>query len=110
MTTQEIIELIKIDKLYQFYKSKEWMSLKNEVLKEHHNECVWCKQQGIIKKAVTVHHVQFVKKHPYLALSRYYTYKGKTYENLLPLCHDCHDKAHGRFQYKKKEQWNEEKW
>lgn len=107
---QWIQKLIEENKLYRFYKSKEWIELKEQILKEAHYECEWCKMKGKISKAVTVHHVQFVKKHPELALSRYYTYKGILYKNLIPLCHDCHDKAHERMKYKKKQQVNEERW
>lgn len=102
--------LIAEDKLYKFYKSKQWLKLKEEILTESHNECEWCKENGKINKATTVHHVQYVKTHPELALSRTYTYKDKEYKNLVPLCHDCHDKAHERMKYKKQEQFNEERW
>ena len=105
-----IEELIREDKLYKFYKSPEWLKLKEEVLKEAHNECAKCKAKGIISRAEEVHHVQWVKKHPELALSRTYEYKGQTYQNLLPLCHSCHDEEHERFGHEKKKQFNEERW
>lgn len=105
-----IKQLIRDDKLYQFYKSKEWKKLKEQVLQEAHYECEWCKKKGKITRAVEVHHVQLVRKHPELALSKYYTFKGQQYKNLIPLCHDCHDKAHERMKYKKREQFNEERW
>lgn len=109
--TKDIQRLIEEGKLYRFYKSKEWMKLREKILKENHNECAWCKEKGKISKAEQVHHVQYVKKHPELALSEYYTYKGKRYRNLIPLCHDCHDKAHGRMRHKPKaKQINEERW
>lgn len=108
---KDIQQLIKEGKLYRFYKSKEWIELREKILKENHYECVWCKEKGKISKAEQVHHVQYVKKHPELALSEYYTYKGKQYRNLIPLCHDCHDKAHGRMRHKPKtKQINEERW
>lgn len=110
-TADKLRELIQENKLYKFYKSKEWIALKNEVLKEFHNECLWCRERGIIRKATQVHHIQFVKKHPELALSKYYTYNGKRYRNLVPLCQDCHDKAHKRMKYKPRpKQINEERW
>lgn len=79
-------------------------------MKEHHHECKWCKDKGTISEAVTVHHVQYVKKHPELALSKFYTYKGKAYSNLIPLCHDCHDRVHKRMKYKEKKIICDEKW
>ncbi|MDD3185977.1 MAG: HNH endonuclease [Anaerostipes sp.] len=115
MTKQEtrewILRLLRENKLYQFYKNKVWLSLREEVLKENHYECDMCKKEGKITRAVTVHHVQYVKKHPELALSRTYSYQGKTYINLIPLCHDCHDRVHGRMMYKKKEKpLTKERW
>ena len=99
------------DRLYSFYKSKEWKAMKAEVMKEHHGECAMCREHGKITRAETVHHVQFVKKYPWLALSKEYTYKGIKHKNLIPLCHDCHDKVHGRMKYKsKKKPLTEEKW
>lgn len=110
-TETEIKKLIDEGKLYKFYKSKEWKELRKRIIKENNNECQWCKEKGKVATAVTVHHVQFVKKHPGLAMSEYYTYKGKQYRNLIPLCHDCHDRAHERIAYKKKKRTlTEERW
>lgn len=105
-----IEELIAENKLYKFYKSKLWIKKKEEILDKFHHECLWCKEKGKISKAEEVHHVQFVKTHPELALDEFYTYKGKQYRNLVPLCHDCHDMAHERMKYKKQKQFNEERW
>ena len=110
---QWINKLIEEDKLWKFYKSKEFRYLKEEIMEFDHFECQECKKNGIITKATTVHHVQFVRKHPELALSRYYTYKGKQYRNLVSVCPSCHnklhpEKLHGKF--KKKEQLNKERW
>ena len=89
-----INELIDTDRLWKFYKSIEFRHLKEEVLREQHYECQECKKLGKITKANTVHHVQFVRKHPELALSKYYTYKGKQYKNLIAVCPACHNKLH----------------
>lgn len=107
---QWITQLIKEDKLYKFYKSKKWKQKKEKILREFHNECAWCRKKGKISEAETVHHIQFVKKYPSLALSEFYTYQGEQHRNLVPLCHDCHDMAHGRMKYQKREQFNEERW
>ena len=109
-TKEKIKQLIAEDKLYRFYKSREWKELKEKVLKEVHNECLWCREKGLISKAEEVHHIQYVKKYPELALCEYYDYRGQRYRNLVPLCHDCHDRAHERMKYKKKKQVNEERW
>ena len=105
-----IEQLIDEDKLYKFYKSKLWIRKKEEVLDKFHHECLWCKESGRISIAVEVHHIQFVKKYPELALNEFYTYKGHRYRNLVPLCHDCHDRAHERMKYRKHKQFNEERW
>ncbi|MGN1156190.1 MAG: HNH endonuclease [Agathobacter sp.] len=107
---QWITRLIQENKIYKFYKSKEWIKLRNEILFESHYECAKCKARGKISKAVTVHHVQHVRKYPELALSKTYIFKGKEYKNLIPLCHDCHDEEHERMKYKKKKHFNEERW
>ena len=54
--------------------------------------------------------IQYVKTHPELALCEFYEYRGKQYRNLIPLCHDCHDRAHERMKYRKVKQVNEERW
>ena len=98
MNTIELVQwinkLIDTDRLWKFYKSIEFRYIKEEVLREQHYECQECKKKGKITKANTVHHVQFVRKHPELALSKYYTYKGKQYKNLIAVCPACHNKLH----------------
>lgn len=100
-----IKQLIKQDELWRFYKCKEWIALKTSILQEAHYECAECKKHGIItrydvdkngkKKLIsTVHHVQYVRNYPELALSRTYMYKGKSYVNLIPVCKACHNKLH----------------
>ena len=111
-----INELIEKDELAKFYMSKEFRHLKKAILEENHWECEICKKEhGKITKATTVHHVQFVRNHPALALSRYYTYNGKQYKNLIAVCSSCHNKLHPEkrkgFNQSKKEKFNnEEKW
>lgn len=97
-----INSLIKEDKLYKFYKSKYWKGnkdtegLKNEILREQHRECQVClhKSPKLVTIANTVHHVQFVRKYPELALSKHYMYNGKQYINLIAVCKECHNKLH----------------
>ena len=122
MNTKDLviwINKLKQDKeLWRFYKSKWWAGskdmegLKNEILREQHCECQECKKLGLIKKADTVHHVQYVSKYPELALSKYYTYKGKQYKNLVAVCKSCHNKLHPEKHKKKdyKPPINKEKW
>ena len=113
---QWIKELIEEDKLCKFYKSKYWRGdknttgLKDEVLKEQKYECQECKKNGVITIADTVHHVQFVKKHPRLALSKFYTDKDKTYRNLIAVCRECHNKLHPEKHHKRSKFTTQERW
>ena len=45
-----IEELIREGQLWKFYKSKEWIALKEEVLKENHYECAECRKTGRITR------------------------------------------------------------
>lgn len=107
---QWIKELIKEDKLWKFYKGKDFRRVKAEVLKEQKNECQECLRKGKITIADTVHHVQFVRKHPRLALDKEYIYKDKKYKNLIAVCRECHNKLHPEKSFAKKPKLNEEKW
>ncbi len=93
-----ITELIKQDKVDLFYHCKEWLQLKKEVLREQHYECQECLKQGILTKAYTVHHINFVRNRPDLALSKtYIDDQGKQQIQLEAVCEDCHNKLHNRF-------------
>lgn len=109
-----ILQLIKEGQLIKFYKSKDWRELSEQIKKENNYECVFCKRKGIHTPARSVHHVQWVRKHPRLALSRTYTYKGKTYDNLIPLCESCHNEQHPdkrvQNEFRKDHFVNEERW
>ena len=105
-----IQRLIDTNNLHAFYTSSLWLNLREEVLDEHKHECQHCKQKGFYKKADTVHHVQYVKKHPRLALSKTYIFQGKEYKNLIPLCHDCHEQVQDYRRKKKVIPLTEERW
>ena len=104
------------DKMYRFYKLKSWIRLRDEVLYESHNECYDCKQRGILtlgteEEPLEVHHVNFVRDRPDLALSKFYVDRfGIVHPNLVALCHKCHDKRHERFGPSSKHFINEERW
>lgn len=100
--------LIKENKLWKFYKCPEWIRLKTQVLQDQHYECQICKSRGIVtrydetedgrrKLIQTVHHVNEVRKHPELALSRYYFVDGVRHDNLIAVCKKCHNEIHDRF-------------
>lgn len=99
MTEQEcgrwVQGLIDSNRLEEFYNSKYWVKLRKEILVQYKNECQDCKQKGFYSKATTVHHQQYVRKYPSLSLSKTFFFQGIEYSNLVPLCHDCHERRHG---------------
>ena len=97
MLEQYIKQLIKENKLYKFYKSDEWQELREQIIFEQHNECILCRQKGVINSIDIVHHVEYVRSKPRLALSKYYVdKKGKQQLNLLGVCHAHHEQLHKR--------------
>lgn len=108
VTTAWIRQLIAEDKLWKFYKTKEWRRLKERILEEQHHECAVCKKRGRVtrydesrdgnrKLISTVHHVNEVRYHPELALQEYYIdSSGRRRRNLIPVCKHCHNEIHDR--------------
>jgi HNH endonuclease. len=105
-------QLIDENNLHAFYTSSYWLNLREEVLREHNYECQICKQKGFYKKANHVHHVQYLRNHPKLALSKTYIFQGKEYKNLIPVCKECHETVchPERLPKKKKKPLTEERW
>ena len=112
-----IRQLIKDGCIYKFYKSDEWLSLRDEVMRDAHYECQHCLLHGIYKRADMVHHVNEVRKRPDLALTRMFidpiTHEEKN--NLIALCNPCHEKEHDRWGDFRKQNsaqrfTNEERW
>jgi 5-methylcytosine-specific restriction protein A len=77
-------------KYTRFYNSIEWRTLSAKRLQDEGYLCAWC--GGI---ATEVDHIQEIQ-----------TPEGwdrrLDYSNLRSLCHDCHDKRHGRFKKRKR--------
>lgn len=112
MTRQEIDfvkECIKKN-IHSFYAWKKWKAVRLKVLHMDKYECQKCKARGKYTKANTVHHVNYVKKHPDMALEIWYEWKGKKRRNLISLCRDCHEEVHGYRKPEKKEPITEERW
>ena len=84
--------------------------LRQQVLALDKYECQVCKQRGKYTKATMVHHVNYVKKHPELALEIWYEWGGRKQRNLLSLCHDCHEEVHGYRRPEEKKPLTEERW
>lgn len=101
-TAAQIKALIDAGDVSIFYHDYDWRCLSAQVIKEHHGECQMCRAEKRLTRATVCHHVKHLKAHPELAYDR---------ENLMPLCHDCHEKIHERGSYKKRQGFtNEEKW
>lgn len=112
MTEQEIDyvkQCIKQD-MHRFYVWAKWKELRRRVLDMDKHECQICKSHGNYTKATTVHHVNYVKMHPELALETWYTFQGKQRRNLISLCHDCHEEVHGYRKKDQKEPLTQERW
>ena len=121
MNTSDLIAFINecrtTNKMWRFYKCKEWLQLRQEVLEDEHYECINCRDKyGVITRATTVHHVNHVLNRPDLALSRYYIDdEGNEQLNLMPLCGRCHNEVHPEKankikSYNKHKPLNDEKW
>lgn len=110
--------LISINRLDKFYHSKYFKKVKKEVLNEQHYECQRCKEKGkltivkpTLKRSGVVHHEQYVRSHPELALSKhYYDRFGNKKRNLIVLCNECHEIVHDRYAKTDKEPLNIERW
>ena len=116
--TQGEIASMVIDKnLADFYNSWDWRKISKKVIRDGHCECVECKKKGKVTQAVLTHHVNELKTRPDLAYSlTYVDENGETRPQLIPLCHDCHERIHKRGNYSEhdgkdeKGFWQEEKW
>jgi 5-methylcytosine-specific restriction endonuclease McrA len=102
LTTEQIRTLIREDRVAEFYNSRGWRNLADEVIVANHGECQMCKDSHILTRATLVHHVKPLREHPELAYDR---------SNLMPLCHDCHERIHNRGIYANLGKFtNVEKW
>lgn len=89
-----INELIKEDKLYRFYKSREFRELRARVLEDAHHECQYCRARGKVTKATIAHHEYYVRDYPQYALSQYVMDEEGMHRNLVAVCHRCHEEVH----------------
>ena len=89
--------MTEIGKAYakRFYENKLWRRLRKEVLRGDKYECLHCKAKGYYTRANTVHHVNYLKLHPELALEKFYKDDdGVVKRNLISLCHIHHEEIH----------------
>lgn len=110
-TESQIRALIAADNLAEFYNDKYWRRLSHKIIAEAHHECQMCRQEHKLTPATLVHHVKHLRAYPALAYSRTYMDETGEHMQLMPLCHDCHDKIHARGIYAAHTGFsNEEKW
>lgn len=110
-STNQIRSLIASGNTKLFYKDYTWRKLALDIIAEHKHECYMCKKHGKYTRATMVHHVKHLKQHPELAYSRTYKDKDGEHIQLMPLCHECHEKIHERGVYGTGNGFtNEEKW
>ena len=110
---KEQIEYVKrclLEDTHMFYVWTPWKHKRKEVLDMDKHECQLCKQRGIYTKANTVHHVNYLRKYPELALEIWYEWRGRRKRNLISLCHDCHEEVHGYRKKNKEEPLTQERW
>lgn len=92
-----ILELIDEGRLYRFYKTQEWLELRDKVLRDAHYECEDCAARGKYTRAKLVHHDHEVRDYPAEALSTYWVdAQGTRHKQLWALCQDCHEVRHNR--------------
>jgi gp54 protein len=76
-----------------FYASQAWRILREQALERDHYECVWCREEGkVTTENLEVDHIKELEFYPEFALEL---------DNLRTLCKECHNKRHGRFQFRK---------
>lgn len=92
-----------------FYNSKEWKQKRLEIIRRDNYECQWCKAEGRVtvggESALEVDHIKELEDYPEYALDD---------DNLRTLCKECHNKRHGRMNYRnsnpKLNRWQDERW
>ena len=101
-TAEQIKDLIDNNALEKFYGSWDWRLESIKKIRSEHHECVMCKREHRLVRATLVHHIVPLKEAPELAY---------TWDNLMPLCHDCHERIHKRGAYSEPKGFqNPERW
>lgn len=74
---------------HAFYNSWTWYKKRLGILKRDNHECQRCKKEGLVSRGDIVHHIKELKDRPDL---------GVTSDNLVTVCHRCHNIIHERFE------------
>lgn len=87
-------KLILNESIISFYSSSMWRQVRELVKQRDHNECQRCAYYkrltvSMRPKDLHVHHIAELEKFPELALNM---------NNLILVCHQCHNEIHERFQ------------
>lgn len=75
-------------KYVRFYNGIKWKQLREYILTRDNYLCQDCYSRNVITYAKDIHHIEDIKES-----------WDKRYDenNLISLCHDCHNKRHNRF-------------
>ena len=78
--------------LKSFYKSDEWLDFRAQIILERGPVCQMCGRPIAASKQIHVHHLEELTEaninNPMISLNQ---------DNVLLVCHDCHNKTHNRF-------------
>lgn len=85
LLTEKLLHYIKTGQVIRFYKSKEWIEVRDYIRQIQNNECQECKRQGKVGRCDVVHHKKHLREYPLLALEP---------SNLECLCHMHHEEQH----------------
>lgn len=109
-TAEQIRQLYAANRIDKFYNSKYWRRLSHQIIAAYDHDCQLCKQSGRASTAVMVHHVRELRYYPELAYSPTYRDETGVHVQLLPLCHDCHERVHKRGKYADSGKFVNEEW
>ena len=101
VTLEWLLELIRTNRVVEFYNTRTWNELRERKRKLEHYECERCRKKGKYKKGNTVHHKKYLRDRPDLALD---------INNLECLCDDCHYDEHHRYSKPKQNLITPERW
>ena len=79
----------------KFYSGKQWKVMRNAVATKYNGLCLKCLAQGKINRYNVIHHIVELREDMSKALDL---------NNLIPLCHGCHNDIHGNYTESKREE------
>lgn len=71
--------------MIDFYSTAKWKQKRKAILHRDGYMCRECKRYGRMREATEVHHIKHYDEYPELAFDN---------NNLISLCHACHNKQH----------------